>query len=95
MMSDTHTQKGATVAAIAFVKHSASTFVDGKRIRLVKDEAWDAADPVVKARPDLFSGLPERLQSSVEKPARPRAVAAVEAASAAPGEKRSVRKPKN
>jgi len=57
---------------IVFVKSSASTVVDGKPIRLVKDEAWDGDDPVVAARPDLFNDLPERLRTSVEISSAPR-----------------------
>ena len=57
---------------IVFVKSSASTVVDGKPIRLVKDEAWDGNDQVVAARPDLFNDLPERLRSSVEISSAPR-----------------------
>ncbi len=56
------------MASIVFVKYSASTVVDGKPIRLVKDQAWDGGDHVVKARPELFNELPENgLQTSGER----------------------------
>jgi len=68
---------------LVFVKESVSTFVADARVRLVADEAWDASDPVVKALPGLFADRPSVVRGSV---------APVEAATAAPGEKRSVAK---
>ncbi|MFI6681886.1 hypothetical protein [Kribbella sp. NPDC050470] len=50
---------------------------------LIQDEAWDADDPIVKARPDLFSDEPSVVRG-VRKPAAP-----VETATAEPGEKRT------
>jgi len=73
--------------ALVFVKDSVSTFANGAKIRLSKDEAWEDSDPVVKGSPELFTDRPEHVQSSVE-----RAVGPVESASAAPGEKRSAKK---
>ena len=75
---------------LVFVKESGSTFLDGVKVRLAVDEAWDSSDPVVKARPDLFDDVPTVVRSSVEKAASP-----VEAATAVPGEKRSVAKKKS
>lgn len=69
---------------LVFVKESVSTFVGGARVRLVADEAWDASDPIVKAAPQLFADRPAVVRGSV--------VAPVEAATAVPGEKRSVSK---
>jgi hypothetical protein len=74
--------------AVAFVKYSASTVVDGKPVRLHKDEAWDADDPVVKARPDLFNDAPEVLRTSGESASTPQ----VEEATAEPGRKRAAKK---
>lgn len=62
---------------------AAVTFVDGQRVRVVVDEAWDADDPVVKARPDLFTAAPSRVQTTVEQ------------ATQAPGEKRTTRRGKS
>lgn len=76
--------------SVVFVKESASTAVEGRRVRLQKDEAWDADDPVVKARPDLFVDRPERVMVSTEKPAR--TASPIEQATAAPGEKRTTKK---
>lgn len=53
-------------------------------IRLKKDEAWDADDPLVKARPELFSDEPATPRTSDRKGGRVR----VEQATAAPGEYR-------
>ena len=50
---------------------------------LIQDEAWDADDPVVKARPDLFNDEP-----SIVRGVR-KVEAQVETATAAPGEKRT------
>ena len=54
---------------------------------LIQDEAWDADDPVVKARPDLFNAEPSIVRG-VRAPAPP-TEASVETATAAPGEKRT------
>ena len=74
---------------LVFVKESVSTFVGDARVRLVVDEAWDASDPVVKALPGLFVDRPSVVRGS-GAPVAP--VAPVEAATAAPGEKRPVAK---
>lgn len=66
--------------AVVFVKHSASTVVNGKPLRVTKGQAWDANDPFVKARPDLFVDEPECVYRSVEQ------------ATAAPGEMRDVKR---
>lgn len=59
----------------------------GLRIQLVADQIWDANDPVVKARPDLFNSEPRKVNRTTADKAAP-----VEAASAAPGEKRTTRR---
>lgn len=71
--------------SLVFVKESVTTIIGAGKLRLSKDEAWEADDPVVKARPDLFVDRPVVVRSSVAAPV-------VESASAAPGEKRSVAK---
>ena len=50
---------------------------DGRRIRLQEGTVWDADDPFVRQRPDLF----RKLDDGVKRPP-------VEQASATPGEKR-------
>jgi hypothetical protein len=36
----------------------------GQRIRLLPGEPWDAADPLVKAHPDLFVDRPSHVRTS-------------------------------
>lgn len=58
---------------------------NGVRVVVHIDEPWLASDPVVKEMPHLFN----------EHPFDPRGtVAPVETATAAPGEKRPIRRPK-
>lgn len=52
-------------------------------LRLTPGDPWDATDPFVKSRPDLFSDAP----ATVHRTFRP-----VEQATAAPGERRSTRR---
>lgn len=61
-------------------------YVNGLRIQLETDDVWDADDPVVKARPDLFRATPVKVNRTV--PVSP----PVEQATAAPGEKRGARR---
>lgn len=42
-------------------------YVDGVRVVTHIDEAWDATDPVVRKRPDLFRGHPEKVRGTVTK----------------------------
>jgi len=51
--------------------------------QLVQDEAWDADDPIVKARPELFNDEPSIVRGTRKREAP------VEVATAAPGEKRT------
>lgn len=47
------------------------TYHEGVRVRVKLDEPWKANDPFVKARPDLFRGVPEKVQTTDnEKPKR-------------------------
>ena len=50
--------------------------------RLTPGQPWSADDPVVKANPNAFTELPERVMTS-------RGEVLVEQATAAPGEKRA------
>jgi len=54
---------------------------NGRRFTLTVDQPWDASDPLVKARPELFTKQPTVVASTVEPK--------VEQATRAPGEKRT------
>lgn len=71
--------------ALKFVKQSVSTMVDGRRIRLTKDDPWRSDDPVVVAVPHFFVDEPSKVRTSAARVAAP----VVEQATAAPGEKRT------
>lgn len=75
--------------ALKFVKQSVSTMVDGRRIRLTKDDPWRSDDPVVLAVPDFFVDEPSKVQTSAPRFASP----VVEQATAAPGERRTRKAP--
>lgn len=62
----------------------------GPRVRVVKGTHWPAEDPVVRARPDLFSPDPRFGMLYTVEPAG--YDAPVEEATANPGEQRSVRR---
>jgi hypothetical protein len=55
----------------------------GEASQLIKDEAWDADDPIVQARPELFDDEPTVVRGVRKRPE------GVEEATAAPGEKRT------
>lgn len=65
----------------------AVVYEGGLRVQLVADQIWAADDPIVKARPDLFSKEPRKVNRTTATTAAP-----VESASAAPGEKRTTRR---
>ena len=58
----------------------------GLIVRVSEGEPWAAQDPFVKARPELFGAVPERIRRTV--PYLP----PVEQASKAPGEKRTTKR---
>ena len=60
---------------------------NGGRVNLSEDDAWDADDPFVKARPEFFRDRPKNVFGAAGRVAAP-----VEQASAAPGEKRTTRR---
>jgi hypothetical protein len=62
-------------AAQCSVRHNNMT------IRLMPGDPWDASDPFVRARPDLFSDVPAMVHRTV-----------VEQATAAPGERRMTKR---
>lgn len=55
-------------------------YVDGVRVVTHQNEPWNAKDPIVKKRPDLFSDNPVTTRGTVEQ------------ATAEPGEKRNTRR---
>ena len=65
------------MAALVYSKAECVFFHKGDRVTLHFDEPWDAKDPVVKARPDLFADEPTYVAATVEQ------------ATAAPGETRA------
>jgi hypothetical protein len=65
------------------------TSADGMLVNLTAGEAWDADDPFVKARPDLFANQPpfvRRFEGGLVQSF------VVEEASAAPGERRATKR---
>lgn len=72
-----------------YVYASATTILahEGEKVRIYEGEVWAGSDPVVLANPSLFSAKPTKLRRTTPE-------APVETATAAPGEKRSTRKPK-
>ena len=77
--------------SLKFVRSSVSTVIDGRRVRLTKDDPWRSDDPVVVAAPGFFADEPSEVQTSQGR----QSTAPVEQATAAPGEKRNTRKPKS
>lgn len=59
---------------------------DGLPLMLVESEVWAADDPLVKARPDLFSDAPQSVRRTVP------AVAPIETATKAPGARKGVKR---
>lgn len=66
-----------------FAATTAVVFWNGERVRLHRDDIWYANDPLVKARPELFTDRPQVIRGSG---------VTVETATAEPGEKRPVRR---
>lgn len=61
----------------------------GRGILVVAGEPWDASDPLVKERPDLFTDTPGAVRTTRTDSGQ------VEQATAAPGERRNVRRARN
>jgi hypothetical protein len=59
---------------------------EGLPYNIVDSEAWDAADPLVRARPELFTDEPNRVRRTVPPAAAP----VVERATATPGIARGI-----
>lgn len=64
-----------------YVAATCVVYENGRRYPLVVNDVWDADDPLVASRPDLFVDSPPKVHKSVVD-------APVETATAAPGEKR-------
>lgn len=62
----------------------------GVIVRTVKGEPWDADDPFVKARPEMFTAEPPFVRRTTERKAP--STARVEQATAAPGEVRQTKR---
>lgn len=60
---------------------------NGVIINMVEGEVWAADDPFVLARPDLFTDSPPLIRRTAPAPAP------IEAATKAPGERRSAKRP--
>lgn len=67
--------------AVVYAAMSGLVLHDGQRIQLRENDPWDGNDPLVKARPELFSKQPIDIRTSGR--AAPRRV---EQATKAPGE---------
>ena len=74
---------------LVYVKSTLSVTNDGGVIyRLNSGEAWDSEDPIVKARPHLFSDIPPGVRTH-RGWVPPEAV--IETATAKPGERRKTK----
>jgi hypothetical protein len=64
-------------------------------VQIQRGEIWDPDDPVVQSHPDWFTSDPTGLMRRSDPPSiAPMTEPAVEQATAAPGEKRSVKRGK-
>lgn len=75
---------------IVFARVTGTASWNGQRIRLAEDDPWNADDPFVVAHPQHFRDLPLRLFGH-----QGAQLDVIEQASAAPGEKRNVRRTKS
>lgn len=72
-----------------YAKSSTSVRWEGGVVRLVEGEVWDATDPLVRARSELFGHAPSLVRNTTGREVRRRrADRPVERATRAPGEKR-------
>jgi hypothetical protein len=84
------TIRGVAVNVVYAIGTQVVTSADGTRVKVPKGSHWPADDPIVQARPDVFSTDPRwGMLYTVEPPGYD---APIETASAAPGERRSVRR---
>lgn len=74
---------------VKFASASCVAFHNGTPVSLHLDDPWAADDPFVCARPDLFADQPRKLNRTTAVAAAP---PVVEAATAAPGDRRTARR---
>ena len=70
--------------AVVYVKQTCAVGHGGDVLSLSRGQAWDSGADVVKANPGLFEAEPEKVEGRRR----------VERATAAPGEKRAVGRPR-
>lgn len=70
-------------STIVFAAAQCAVHWNGLTLRLNPGDPWDATDPFVRARPDLFSDVPAVVNRTSVR---------VEQATAAPGERRTTRR---
>jgi hypothetical protein len=75
---------------VVFATANTQTFYSGRPISIVIGQHWPVDDPIVKAFPSMFSDDPRYGLQFTEQPAEERTA---EQATAAPGEKRSTKRP--
>lgn len=78
------------MSGIVFATSSCVSYHGGTPVALHIDDPWAADDPFVVARPDLFAPEPTKVGRTVAKTVAPSHT--VEAATAAPGERRVVKR---
>lgn len=71
------------MSGIVYATAQTSVHFGGLVVRLAPGQPWDASDPFVKARPELFSSTPAFVH---------RTAAPVEEATAVPGERRTTKR---
>lgn len=76
---------------IVYAKATAVLAHAGDRVRIGAGELWDGDDPLVTRYPDMFVDAPNVVRSTATE----NGYTEVEQATAAPGEKRSVRRSRN
>ena len=65
-----------------YARNQLVAYIDGARIAMEADDVWAADDPIVKARPDLFSHEPRNVHRTTHPGGE------IESATVRPGEKR-------
>lgn len=70
------------MAQYVYARNQLVAYIDGARVALEIDDVWDADDPIVKARPDLFAAEPRKVHRTTQPGGE------IETATTRPGEKR-------
>lgn len=76
---------------IVYAKSTAVLAHSGDRVQVRAGELWDGDDPLVARYPDMFVEAPNVVRSTASE----NGYTEVEQATAAPGEKRNVRRTRN